>query len=47
MTGTRGKDAIAKLRQVYDAVKNGQQTIDDLEYIANFMSFDKNLERKQ
>ena len=37
MTATRGKAAIAKLRQVYDAVKEGQQTIDDLEYIANFM----------
>lgn len=37
MTATRGKEAITKLRQVYDAVKEGQQTIDDLEYIANFM----------
>ena len=37
MTGTRGKAAIAKLRQVYDAVKQGEQTMADIEYISNFM----------
>lgn len=44
MTGTRGKEAIAKLRQVYDAVKNGQQTIDDIEYISNLMYTGINLQ---
>jgi len=44
MTGTRGKDAIAKLRQVYDAVKNGQQTLDDIEYISNLMYTGINLQ---
>ena len=37
MTGTRGKAAMDKLRKVYKAVKDGQQTMDDLEYISNFM----------
>lgn len=44
MTGTRGKEAIAKLRQVYDAVKNGQQTLDDIEYISNLMYTGINLQ---
>ena len=37
MTGTRGQAAMDKLQKVYKAVKNGQQTMDDLEYISNFM----------
>jgi len=44
MTGTRGKAAIAKLRQVYDAVKKGEQTMEDIEYISNFMYTGINLQ---
>jgi len=44
MTGTRGKAAIAKLRQVYDAVKKGEQTMADIEYISNFMYTGINLQ---
>ena len=37
MTGQRGTDAIAQMKKVYKAIKDGDQTMEDIEYLANFM----------
>ena len=44
MTGQRGTAAIAQLKAVYKAIKNGDQTMEDIEYLANFMYSGINLQ---
>jgi hypothetical protein len=44
MTAQRGTAAIAQLKAVYKAIKNGDQTMADIEYLANFMYSGINLQ---
>jgi len=44
MTGQRGTDAIAQMKAVYKAIQRGDQTIEDIEYLANFMYSGINLQ---
>ena len=44
MTGQRGTDAIAQMKAVYKAIQKGDQTIEDIEYLANFMYSGINLQ---
>jgi hypothetical protein len=44
MTAQRGSAAIAQLKAVYKAIKNGDQTMADIEYLANFMYSGINLQ---
>lgn len=43
MTGTKGKAAMAQLKEVYNAVKNGQQTMEHIEYLSNLLATRINL----
>ena len=38
MTGQKGTAAIAQLKQVYKAVKDGNTTLADIEYLSNFLA---------
>ena len=38
MTGQKGTKAIAQLREVYDAVKDGNTTLAQIEYLSNFLA---------
>ena len=44
MTGARGKAAMEQLKAVYNAVKTGQQTMEQIEYISNLMATGINLQ---
>ena len=44
MTGQRGTNAIAQMQKVYKAIQRGDQTIEDIEYLANFMYSGINLQ---
>tara|TARA_B100001094_G_C18112813_1_gene762229 strand:- start:1057 stop:1488 length:432 start_codon:yes stop_codon:yes gene_type:complete len=38
MTGQKGTKAIAQLREVYNAVKDGNTTLAQIEYLSNFLA---------
>ena len=44
MTAQRGTDAIAQMKAVYKAIQKGDQTMEDIEYLANFMYSGINLQ---
>mgnify|MGYP003675586239 CR=1 FL=1 len=44
MTAQRGTDAIAQMKRVYKAIQKGDQTMEDIEYLANFMYSGINLQ---
>ena len=43
MTGTKGKAAMEQLKEVYNAVKHGQQTMEHIEYLSNLLATRINL----
>ena len=44
MTGSKGKAAMEQLKEVYNAVKTGQQTMEHIEYLANLLATRINLQ---